>query len=111
MVAQIEYPTVVKRILCEYSDYYAAEDEPPLRTIFDDAQYSYLLMENGWWGNDYIHHTVVHIDIIDNKLWIQWDETEAGIATDLVAAGVPHTAIVLGFRHPDVRALTEFASG
>jgi hypothetical protein len=58
-----------------------------------------------------VHHTVIHIDIVDHKLWIQWDETEEGIATDLVAAGVPHTDIVLGFRHPAVRVYTEFAVG
>jgi hypothetical protein len=36
--------------------------------------------------------------LIDNKIWIQQDETEDGIASDLLEAGVPKEDIVLGFR-------------
>jgi hypothetical protein len=40
---------------------------------------------------------LLHIDIIDHKLWIQHDRTEEGVAVDLVAAGIPKEQIVLGF--------------
>jgi hypothetical protein len=29
------------------------------------------------------------VDIINNKIWIQYDGTEQGIAGDLLAAGIP----------------------
>ena len=40
---------------------------------------------------------------------IQYDDTEEGIATDLLEAGVPKADIVLGFRHPKIREYTGFA--
>ncbi|MFM6201853.1 MAG: element excision factor XisI family protein, partial [Dolichospermum sp.] len=43
------------------------------------------------------------------KIWIQYDDTEEGIANDLIAAGVPKEDIVLGFRHPRIRPFTNFA--
>jgi len=56
-----------------------------------------------------VHGCLVHIDIINGKLWIQRDGTERGIANDLVEAGVPKKQIVLGFRSPEIRQPTEFA--
>ncbi|BAY29391.1 fdxN element excision controlling factor protein [Nostoc carneum NIES-2107] len=35
--------------------------------------------------------------------------TEEGVASDLLAAGVPKEDIVLGFRHPKIRQHTGFA--
>jgi len=109
MATQLDYAEIVKRILREYAEYYSAENEPPLRVLFDDEQQSYVLLDAGWYGDEYVHNTPVHIDIVDNQVWIQHDDTEAGIATDLLEAGIPPTAIVLGFRHPEVRVHTEFA--
>jgi hypothetical protein len=52
---------------------------------------------------------VIHVDIIGDKIWIQYDGTEDGIATDLVENGVLPETIVLGFRPPEVRSYTGFA--
>ncbi|MFM7369899.1 MAG: element excision factor XisI family protein [Sphaerospermopsis kisseleviana] len=51
----------------------------------------------------------MHVDWIDHKIWIQYDDTEEGIANDFIAAGVPTQDIVLGFRHPQIRQYTNFA--
>jgi hypothetical protein len=68
-----------------------------------------MLLDIGWYGHEYIHHTPIHVDIIDGKIWVQYDDSEEGIATDLLAAGVPRQDIVLGFRPPELRQYTEFA--
>lgn len=52
---------------------------------------------------------MLHLDIIDGKVWIQHDGTEEGVASELTAAGIPKESIVLGFRHPRVREHTGFA--
>ena len=52
---------------------------------------------------------MIHVDLIDDKIWIQYDGTEDGIATELVELGVPKEDIVLGFRHPKLRQYTGFA--
>jgi len=44
-----------------------------------------------------------------DKIWIEQDWTEDGIATELMKAGVPPEDIVLAFQEPEVRALGEFA--
>ncbi|MCP4662360.1 MAG: XisI protein [bacterium] len=45
------------------------------------------------------------------KVWIQYDGTDPGVARELVEAGIPREAIVLGFRPPHVRPHTGFAVG
>jgi len=63
----------------------------------------------GWDQGKRVHGCLVHIDIRDGKLWIQRDGTEQGIATELVAAGIPKDAIVLAFHPPEIRPHTEYA--
>jgi XisI protein len=52
---------------------------------------------------------LIHVEIIDSKVWIQVDGTEDGIAQDLVQAGIPKEDIVLGFHEPSIRPHTGFA--
>ncbi len=66
-------------------------------------------MEDVNYGDKYLHATPIHIDLIQEKIWIQYDDTEEGVATDLLEAGIPREDIVLGFRHPKVRPYTSFA--
>jgi len=52
---------------------------------------------------------LVHLQIIDNKIWIQRDGIEEGIATDLMEVGIPKEQIFLGFKPEHIRPYTEFA--
>jgi len=47
--------------------------------------------------------------ILDDKIVIQYDGTEVGIANELVARGVLKQDIVLAFHAPYLRQFTEFA--
>ena len=66
-------------------------------------------MTIGWSAGKRVHFLLVHVDIIDGKVWIEKDNTEDGVASELVQAGVPKAHIVLAFRSPEMRKLTEFA--
>jgi hypothetical protein len=66
-------------------------------------------MYSGWNGPYGIHGPVLHIDIRGEKVWIQHDGTEAGIANELVEAGIPKDRIVLAFKPPSIRPHTGFA--
>ena len=57
-----------------------------------------------------IHDALIHVEVLDGKLWIQFDGTEDGIASELVEAGIPRDHIVLGFKPPEVRPDTDFAA-
>jgi len=48
---------------------------------------------------------------MDNKIWIQQDGTELGIANELVELGVPKQDLILGFAPPNMRPLSDFAIG
>ena len=47
--------------------------------------------------------------IIGDKVWLQRNATDQQIAEELVDAGIPREAIVLGIHPPRVRQFTDFA--
>ena len=100
----------IERILTEHAAIPNAYGDIRTEVIADRKRDRYLLVDVGWKGYERVHDALVHIDVIDGKLWIQYDGTEEGVATQLVAAGVPHDRIVLGFKPPDVRKYTDFAA-
>jgi hypothetical protein len=63
----------------------------------------------GWDAGKRVHFPLVHIEIVDGKVWIEKDNTEDGVAEELVQAGMPKSHIVLGFCPPEVRKHTEYA--
>jgi len=64
----------------------------------------------GWQGQTRIYTTVIHTRLLNGKVWIEEDWTEAGIAEELVRADIPQEDIVLGFQHPAMRPYTDFAT-
>ncbi|MBI5515641.1 MAG: XisI protein [Deltaproteobacteria bacterium] len=97
-------------VLKEYAQIPYAQGEIRNEVVCDREQGHYLLMEVGWDAGQRVHGPLIHVDVIADKLWIQHDGTERGIADDLVAAGVPRDHIVLGFRPPHARKYTDFAA-
>ena len=81
------------------------------QTIFDIDRDHYQLIYVGWRNQRRVYDPVLHLDIMDNKIWIQQDGTEVGIANELVELGVPNEDIVLGFDPPMMRKFSEFAIG
>jgi len=65
----------------------------------------------GWCNNRRTYGCVLHIDLKNDKIWIQHDGTEIGMANELVALGVPKEDIVLAFHAPYKRPYTGFGLG
>lgn len=103
------YRSIVESVFNEYAAIPYAHGDLKCEAVFDEGSNRYLLVTVGWDRDKYVHFTLVHIDIANGKLWVQWDRTEDGIATELVAAGVPKEDIVLGFKSEAARRDTEFA--
>ena len=101
---------VLERILGEHAAMPSSYGVIRSEVLFDRKRDRYLLIDVGWKGHERIHEPLIHVDLIDGKLWIQYDGTEEGVATELVAAGVPHDRIVLAFKPPEVRKYTDFAA-
>ncbi|MBI2808931.1 MAG: XisI protein [Planctomycetes bacterium] len=81
------------------------------QTVFDRTNDHYLILHVGWGKQRRIHGVLAHIDLVGDKLWIQTDGTEVGLANELVEAGISPQQIVLGFRIPEIRKHTGFAVG
>ena len=110
MDTRLKYQRMIKKILQDYCNERNLIPDPYHSDIlFDDERGHYLILDRGWNRDKYLHATPIHIDLIEEKIWIQYDDTEEGVATDLLEAGIPREDIVLGFRHPKVRPYTNFA--
>ena len=103
------YRQVVEKVLSDYAAIPYARGEFETEIVFDRTNDRYLLVNVGWNNKRRVHGCIIHIDIIDGKLWIQQDGTEEGIALDLEEAGVPKEQIVLGFREPELRVDSGYA--
>lgn len=68
-----------------------------------------MLFLIGWDKDEKIYGCTIHIDIIGEKIWIQYDGTDIGIAEVLHDKGISKEDIVLGFHHPSERKYTDYA--
>jgi len=104
----MNYRDLVQAILKNHSENHLSTDTE-VQLIFDTERDHYQVLYLGWEEQIRVYGCVIHVDIKDGKIWIQRDRTEAGIANELVNAGVPKQDIVLAFKAPYKRQFTEFA--
>jgi len=107
----MDYKNIIKRALEEYAIQLSSPPKPSyeIALAFDDEHGQYILREIGWTKSNWIRETPLHIVLRDNKIWIEEDWIEDGIATYFLKYGVPNEDIVLGFQPPQMRQHTEFA--
>lgn len=104
-----QYRQIIKATLNEYAAIPFSYGEIQQRVFIDKEENNFFLFNVGWHNKKRIHGCVVHIEIINEKIWIQQDGIEDGITNDLLTAGIPKDKIVLAFHPPSVRPYTEFA--
>ena len=106
-----KYRAIVRSKLINYAERVNQNPDKSIQShlLFDDEHSHYMVFKTGWWDIERIRTPTIYVRLHQNKIWIEEDWTEDGIATDLLAAGVPKEDIVLAFHHPDMRPLTEFA--
>ncbi|MDL1895996.1 XisI protein [Anaerolineae bacterium CFX7] len=97
------YRHIIERILAEHLEYIPKEREIETIAVVDDQSNNFLLLDLGWQPTRRIHSVIFHLRIKDDKIWIEQDWTEDGVARDLLRAGVPPDDIILGFQPPDMR--------
>ncbi|MFQ5629634.1 MAG: XisI protein [bacterium] len=110
-MAKLEkYRNYVQQLIEQYGNYKPSYGEIEVQTIFDTEHDHYQLINVGWHDQQRIRGCVLQIDIKDEKIWIQHDGTEIGVANELVALGVPKEDIVLAFHAPYKRKYTGFSA-
>jgi len=103
------YRQLVQELLQTYSEIKASNEEVEAEAIFDPMRDRYQVVHVGWSNKRRVYGCILHLDIKNEKIWIQHDGTEGGIANELVERGVPKEDIVLAFQSPFKRQFTEFA--
>lgn len=102
------YRQIVRDLIYEYAKYKPSHGQIETEAIVNLDTDHYEVMHVGWDGQRRVHGCVVHIDIIQGKIWIQHDGTNRPVAEELLEAGVPKEDIILGFHPPEVRQYTDF---
>ena len=77
--------------------------------VADTPHDRYTLTHLDFDGDRYRSHLLAYLEIRDGKIWILTDNTEDGIATELVVEGIAKNQIVLGFYSSDLREAGDFA--
>ena len=105
------YQNIIKKILAEYAEIFSQVPDQDMEEIlmFDHNISQYLWFNIGWKNGKRIKAISVYLRQKNDKIYIEEDWTEAGIATELMRVGIPRSEIVLAFQPPEVRQFTEFA--
>ncbi|ELS33824.1 MULTISPECIES: XisI protein [Pseudanabaena] len=104
-----EYRQKIQDLLTQLAEYGSANDGVESQLIFDTERDHYQLAHVGWRNDRRIYGCVVHLDIRDDKIWVQHNGTEFDIAVKLSEMGIPKENIVNGFHSSYMRQFTEFA--
>ena len=107
-----QYRQIIIDILNDYHHtpsigIYGEELEEQL--IIDTKQDHYQILTIGWENGKRVYYPVFHIDIKNNKIWVQEDATDFDLVGKLEEKGVKNTDIVLAFQSPVKRPYSGYA--
>lgn len=105
------YRDIVRKVIEEYAGYKPSNGEIESEAIIDPSKDHYEVVHVGWDDHRRIHGSMIHLDIINDKIWVQYDSTDRPVAEELVAAGIPKEDIVLAFKPAHVRQYTGYGVG
>ncbi|MCU0548033.1 MAG: XisI protein [Leptolyngbya sp. Prado105] len=105
------YRQIIQEILIAHSQIQPAYGEIEMGVLFDLERDRYQVLRAGWLQKRRVYGALIHIDIKDQKIWIQYDGTEVGVANELTEQGIPKTEIVLAYHSPFIRQYDGFAVG
>ena len=106
------YREIVRQTIELYASW-GKSDDPDIveEVVIDPIRDHYELRAIGWQRSQRVDFSVVHIDIIDGKVWLQRDGTNRPVARELVDAGIPKEDIILAEKPPEVRQFTGYGVG
>ncbi|NJL84078.1 MAG: XisI protein [Chloroflexaceae bacterium] len=103
------YRHCIKLILTDHAQLSASETTVKPLLIFDGDRDHYQLAYVGWRGDKRVFGPVMHFDLENGKIWLQYNGTEEAVAQRLVEMGVPACDIVLGFHSAFKRQFSGYA--
>lgn len=104
-----QYRHFIQQVIEQHASIRPAYGDVELQMIFDTRRDHYQLVHTGWNKNHRKYGCLMHMDIKDDKIWIQQDGTEFGVANELVLLGVPKEDIVLAYMPEYKRPYAQYA--
>jgi XisI protein len=104
-----QYRQIIQDILTAHSKVKPVYGDIEMETLFDSVHDRYQVLRVGWLQKSRVYGVLIHIDLTGEKLWIQYDGTEVGVANELMEEGIPKDAIVLAYHSPFMRQYDGFA--
>ncbi len=103
------YRAILKQVVEQAAQYPPSNGAIEAIPICDETRDQYQLLHLGWNNLGRVFAVVCHLRLREGKVWIEHDGTADGLATTLLAAGIPHEDIVLAFQPAWKRPYTDFA--
>jgi hypothetical protein len=103
------YQEILLTFLKEYVDFFeGSSSSVKPQMIIDKDRNHYQLVKIGWdeKQQQFVFGVLFHFDIINDKIWLQLNNTEFYVVDELVEMGVPKSDIVLGFQPPTISQLS-----
>jgi hypothetical protein len=104
-----QYRQIIQEILLAHSQMRPAYGDIEMEVVFDKERDRYQVLRTGWLQKKRVYGVLIHIDLKAEKIWIQYDGTEIGVANELTERGIPKTDIVLAYHSPFIRQYDGFA--
>ena len=98
-----KYQEVLTKLLKEYVEFLSGSSSSVRPQMIVDYERNHFQLIKVGWDNksqQFIFGVLFHFDIIDNKIWLQLNNTEFQVVDELVEMGVPKSEIVFGFQPP-----------
>jgi hypothetical protein len=81
-------------------------------TVFDESSNQYQILDLGWDdAGKRVFQPMIHLELLDGKIWIQENMTDLDVAKVLLEWGVEPSDIVLGMHSASLRRFSEYAIG
>ncbi|MGI0481592.1 XisI protein [Geminocystis sp. CENA526] len=101
---------IIQELLIEHSKIIPVYGQIQMELLFDHERDRYQVIRVGWLQGKRVYGVLIHVDIIDEKIWIQYDGTEVAIANQLLNKGIVREDIVLGYQPPLIRQYSGFSA-
>jgi XisI protein len=99
------YRQAIVQFLTQFCDDSNEPGEIETQKLFDLQADRYLILSLGWRGQERVYNVLIHLDIQDEKVWIQRNQTENEIEGELMDLGVLQEDIIRGLITPEYRNL------
>jgi hypothetical protein len=110
-MADRRYRNVIIEMLREVADR-SINGKVRTVTVFDESSNQYQILDLGWDdAGKRVFQPMIHLELLDGKIWIQENMTDLDIAKVLLEWDVEPTDIVLGMHSEGLRRFSEYAIG